>query len=176
MFEHERMQEQVGRVSWGRRTFGPSAAAQADDSFILPDTQHFWTPFEPYVNGKNDGLLECANSGDQAQLVNNLLLHTVLKTADICIGNPDGSARLDGCPGGGRPGSFQTGRGAADAAAAIKPRNAGRAADVADLVDGHTRAVAHQPDHRRAVGQRLGCGARRRRGAHGRRAHPRVAR
>ena len=91
MFEHSRQQEQVGRVSWGRRTFGPSAAAQADDSFILPDTQHFWTPFEPYVNGKNDGLLECANSGDQLQLVNNLLLHTVLKTADICLGNPAGT-------------------------------------------------------------------------------------
>ena len=91
MFEHSRQQEQVGRVSWGRRTFGPSAAAQADDSFILPDTQHFWTPFEPYVNGKNDGLLECANSGDQTQLVNNLLLHTVLKTADICLGNPAGT-------------------------------------------------------------------------------------
>lgn len=90
IFEHERMQAQVGRVSWGKRSFGPPDEVRRADWNVLPETrQYFTTPFHPYANGKNDGLLECESSGDQASLVNNLLFHTLLKTADICLPRSD---------------------------------------------------------------------------------------
>jgi hypothetical protein len=85
LFDRNLKQRQVGRVSWGARSFGPDVPdALRNTTFRIPDRQYFYSAHEPYTYGKTDGILECATSGDQMALGRELLLHSLLKTADIC--------------------------------------------------------------------------------------------
>ncbi len=86
LFDRNLAQRQVGRVSWGARSFGPDVPdALRNTTFRIPDRQYFYSAHEPYTYGKTDGILECATSGDQMALGRELLLHSLLKTADICM-------------------------------------------------------------------------------------------
>jgi hypothetical protein len=92
LFDRNMDQRQVGRVSWGARSFGPDVPdALRNTTFRIPDRQYFYSAHEPYTYGKTDGILECASSGNQVALGRELLLHSLLKTADICLvdGNTD---------------------------------------------------------------------------------------
>lgn len=92
LFDRNMNQRQVGRVSWGARSFGPDVPdALRNTTFRIPDRQYFYSAHEPYTYGKTDGILECASSGNQVALGRELLLHSLLKTADICLvdGNTD---------------------------------------------------------------------------------------
>ena len=96
LFDRNLNQRQVGRVSWGARSFGPDVPdALRNTTFRIPDRQYFYSAHEPYTYGKTDGILECASSGDQVALGRELLLHSLLKTADIArsAGTPTGSPR-----------------------------------------------------------------------------------
>ena len=88
LFEHDNVdaQEAVGRISWGKRTFDDSAFDNPD--VVLPKAQYSLTDTAPYSNGKNDGILECAST-DQDALRIELLRHSILKTTDICTDPED---------------------------------------------------------------------------------------
>jgi hypothetical protein len=89
LFEHDEVdtQEAVGRINWGKRKFDDSLFENPD--FVLPKAQYSFTDTAPYSNGKNDGILECAST-DQDALRIELLRHSILKTTDICTDPKDG--------------------------------------------------------------------------------------
>lgn len=75
-------QTATGRVSWGPRTFSDDGFK--NPAFRLPKAQYHYTDTAPYVAGKNDGILECASSSNQAELRKELIRHSLLKSTDIC--------------------------------------------------------------------------------------------
>ena len=87
LFDRNLAQRQVGRVSWGARSFGPAVSESGPQNaeFRVPARQYYFSPHEPYAYGKTDGILECASSKDQLSLGQELLVHSILKTADICM-------------------------------------------------------------------------------------------
>ena len=59
-------------------------AAHPGDHFRTSREEAFYSATEPWVHGKNDGLLVCTGSHDEARLKEDLLLHALLKVADTC--------------------------------------------------------------------------------------------
>ena len=87
MFDRDLSQDRVARAAYGARTFRRAEPGNAD--FDVPEPQHLHSSHAPYVNGKTDGLLECPSCYDQNSWGRALMLYSVLKHLDVCLGHPD---------------------------------------------------------------------------------------
>ena len=87
MFDRDLSQNRVARAAYGARTFRGPDPGNAD--FDVPEPQHLHSSHAPYVNGKTDGLLECPSCYDQSSWGRALMVYSVLKHLDVCLGHPD---------------------------------------------------------------------------------------